>query len=147
MSSVRAKNTELELEIRRRLFNMGFRYRLHQKNLPSKPDMVFLKYSAVIFSHGCFWHQHGCNHSKLPNTRRNWWKAKLEGNRRRDISAIRTLKNLGWRVMVVWECSIRHPGVIRTEALDEVADLAAKFLRSQDLYLEIPRAKHRGNYT
>lgn len=138
MSSVRAKNTRLELEIRRRLFAMGFRFRLHRKDLPGKPDMVFSKYSAVIFVHGCFWHQHGCARSKLPETRRMWWKAKLEGNRDRDIDAISRLSSIGWRVMVVWECSVRQPGTIQTEALDKIAQSAAQFLLSGESYLEVP---------
>lgn len=147
MSSVRDKNTKLELEMRRRLFAMGFRFRLHRKNLPGKPDMVFPKYSAVIFLHGCFWHLHGCDRSKLPDTRRSWWKAKLESNRCRDIEALSSLKNLGWRVFIVWECSIRRPGIVQTEALDKIADRAAKFLISRKLYQEIPKAPYKYKFT
>ena len=138
MSSVRAKNSRFELEIRHRLFAMGFRYRLHRKDLPGKPDMVFPKYSAVIFAHGCFWHLHGCDRSKLPKTRQKWWKEKLEGNQRRDMMTARALKDLGWRVMIVWECNFRRPGVVEIKALDKLAEVAGNFLRSRKTFLEIP---------
>ena len=139
MSSVRAKNTKLEMEIRRRLFAMGFRYRLHGKDLPGTPDMIFPKYSAVIFVHGCFWHHHGCHLSKLPGTRRSWWKKKLEGNRTRDFDVMAELRMLGWRVLVVWECGFRRPKTDRAEALDRVAERASRFLKSERKFLEIPR--------
>ena len=139
MSSVRAKNTKLELEVRRRLFAMGFRYRLHKKNLPGTPDMVFPKYRAVLFVHGCFWHYHGCHLSTLPNTRRSWWKKKLEGNSKRDSAVVSELKNLGWRILVIWECSFRKPKTDRAEALDRIAGRAGSFLKSERKLLEIPR--------
>ena len=97
MSSVRAKNTKLEVEIRRRLFSMGFRYRLHRKNLPGTPDVVFLKYRSVVFINGCFWHYHGCHLSSIPETRRSWWMAKLEETARRDAEAVSELRKLDWR--------------------------------------------------
>ena len=145
MSSVRSKDTKLELEIRHRLFSMSFRYRLHRKDLPGKPDIVLPKYSAVVFINGCFWHLHGCERSKLPNTMRSWWKEKLEGNRRRDIETISALNNLGWRVLVVWECSVRRPGVVRTKAIEKITDCIAEFLRSQISYLEIPKVPCKRN--
>ncbi|MBI5572649.1 MAG: DNA mismatch endonuclease Vsr [Desulfomonile tiedjei] len=145
MSAVRSKNTRLELELRRRLFSMGFRYRLHRKDLPGKPDIVFPKSSAVIFIHGCFWHQHGCQRSKLPATRHDWWKEKLDGNRCRDIEAIDKLKSLGWRVMVVWECSSRRKGVFHTDALHEIAAIAAAFLKSGQSFCELPRHSPKNN--
>ena len=138
MSSVRAKNTKLELEVRRRLFAMGFRYRLHGKNLPGKPDMVFPKYRAVLFVHGCFWHYHGCHLSTLPNIRRSWWKKKLEGNRKRDSKVMSELKDLGWRILVIWECGFRKPKTNRTEALDRIAERAGDFLKSDRNLLKIP---------
>jgi len=139
MSSVRAKNTKLELEVRRRLFAMGFRYRLHGKNLPGTPDMVFPKYRAVLFVHGCFWHHHGCHLSTLPNTRRSWWKEKLEGNRKRDSEVASELKDLGWRILAIWECGFRKPKTDRAEALDRIAERAGSFLKSEQMLLEIPR--------
>jgi DNA mismatch endonuclease, patch repair protein len=137
MSSVRAKNTKLELELRRRLFAMGFRYHIHQRELPGTPDMVFRKYSTVILVHGCFWHNHGCGLSVLPRTRRIWWKKKLEGNRLRDGRVVGRLRELGWRVLIIWECSFRKPRTNRSDALDRVALRAGKFLRSRTSVLEI----------
>ena len=139
MSSVRSKNTKLELEVRRRLFALGFRYRVHGKDLPGTPDMVFPKYRAVLFVHGCFWHYHGCHLSALPNTRRSWWKKKLEGNRKRDSEVVSELKYLGWRILVIWECGFRKPKLDRAEALDRIAERAGSFLKSERKLLEIPR--------
>ena len=139
MSSVRAKNTKLEMEVRCRLFAMGFRYRLHGKNLPGTPDMVFPKYRAVVFVHGCFWHYHGCHLSTLPNTRRSWWKKKLEGNRKHDSDVVSELKDLGWRILVIRECSFRKPKTNRAEALDRIAERAGSFLKSERKLFEIPR--------
>jgi len=139
MSAVRAKNTKIELEIRHRLFVMGFRYRLHVKGLPGKPDIVFPKYRSVIFLHGCFWHYHGCHLTSLPETRRPWWKKKLEENTRRDLKAVTELLDLGWRVLVIWECGFRRTTINRTEALDTIALRAAYFLKSKLKHLEIPR--------
>jgi len=139
MSSVRAKNTKFELEVRRRLFAMGFRYRLHQRNLLGTPDMVLPKYSTVIFTNGCFWHNHGCALSALPHTRHVWWKKKLEKNRLRDGEVVTKLKELGWRILIIWECSFRRPRINRSDALDRVASRAGKFLKSRRSVLEIPK--------
>lgn len=144
MSSVRAKNTKLELEVRRRLFAMGFRYRLHGKDLPGTPDVVFPKYEAVTFVHGCFWHYHGCHLSSLPETRRLWWKKKLEENAKRDDRAIFELQEMGWRVLTIWECAFRKPKTKRAEALDAIAVRAADFLKSNRKRLEIPRLFRNG---
>lgn len=138
MSSVRAKNTMVELEIRRRLFAMGFRYRLHRKDLPGTPDMVFQKYRSVIFIHGCFWHYHGCHLSSIPETRRAWWKTKLEDTARRDSMSVSELQKLGWRILTIWECGFRKPGINRTEALDSISKQAADFLNSNKKQLQIP---------
>lgn len=139
MSSVRAKNTGLEWEIRRRLFAMGFRYRLHRKDLPGTPDMVLAGYRSVIFVHGCFWHYHGCHLSSIPKTRQSWWKTKLEGNARHDSLVVSKLQELGWRILTVWECGFRRPGTNRAKALDGISIRAATFLRSKRKRLEIPR--------
>lgn len=139
MSSVRSKNTRLEVEIRRRIFMMGFRYRLHVTSLPGTPDLVFPKHQSVVFIHGCFWHLHGCHLSSIPATRQAWWKKKLEENADRDSIAISNLKNLGWRILIIWECSIRKPKINRREALDSIAAQAKYFLESKQRFLEIPR--------
>ena len=143
MSSVRAKNTKVEWEIRRRLFTMGFRYRLHRGDLPGTPDMVFPKYCSAVFIHGCFWHYHGCHLSSVPETRRSWWKTKLEGNAKRDAAAVSELRNLGWRILTIWECGFRKAGTNRTKALDVISVQAADFLKSDRRLLEIPQWRHR----
>lgn len=107
MSNIKGKNTKPEMVLRRALHQIGFRYVLHDKRLPGKPDMVFPKYRSVVFVHGCFWHQHqGCKNATMPSTRPDFWKNKLQGNVVRDRERIEELKNLGWRVLVVWECQL-----------------------------------------
>ena len=138
MSAVRAKNTKLETEIRRRLFARGFRYRLHAPYLPGRPDLVLPKYATIIFIHGCFWHYHGCHLSSIPGTRRSWWKKKLEDTVRRDSKAVFELRNLDWRVLIIWECGFRKPKTDRAEALDRIADQVDSFLKSEQTLLEIP---------
>lgn len=137
MSAVRAKNTKLEIEIRRRLFAQGFRYRLHARDLPGTPDIVLPKYSAIVFVHGCFWHYHGCSRSTIPDSRRDWWRKKLEDNRTRDAKVLTEFRRDGWRVVVIWECSVRRPGIDRQKALDRVCLRVGKFLRSKRNLLEI----------
>jgi DNA mismatch endonuclease (patch repair protein) len=108
MSLVRGKNTKPELAVRRLIHRLGYRYRLHRRDLPGSPDLVFSSRRAVIFVSGCYWHRHNCpNGRRLPKTRTSWWRGKLESNRCRDISQQRKLRRAGWRVMVVWECQIR----------------------------------------
>jgi len=143
MSSVRGKNTKIELDMRRRLFAMGLRYRLHRTDLPGTPDMVFPKYQVAIFLHGCFWHYHGCRLSSLPGTRQSWWEKKLEDNAKRDADAVSRLQKMRWRVLVVWECGFRKPKIKREEALDAIAARAADFIRSTRRWLEIPRLSRK----
>lgn len=110
MSRVRSKDTKPEMRVRRLVHAMGFRYRLHRKDLPGKPDMVFPSRKAVIFVHGCFWHRHsGCKLARLPKSRLNFWRSKLEGNSLRDLRNQRRLLDLGWRVLVIWECDLGAP--------------------------------------
>ena len=107
MSRVRGKDTKPELVVRRLVHRLGFRYRLHSRELPGKPDLVFARLKCVIFVHGCFWHRHvGCPLCRLPKSRLDFWKAKLEGNRKRDSRNQRKLRKDGWRLMVVWECQL-----------------------------------------
>ena len=108
MSLVRSKDTSPELALRRLVHKMGFRYRLHVGNLPGKPDMVFPSRRAVIFMHGCFWHRHpGCKLARIPKSRIGFWREKLNKNRKRDLRNIKMLKEMGWRVLIVWECELR----------------------------------------
>lgn len=107
MSRIKGRNTKPEIFLRKLLFARGIRYRLHRKDLPGRPDLVLSKFKAVVFVHGCFWHLHEeCRNSKIPSTRKNFWKKKLEGNRDRDVANRKALLKLGWRVLTVWECSL-----------------------------------------
>jgi DNA mismatch endonuclease (patch repair protein) len=109
MGLVRSVDTKPEMTLRRLVHGMGYRYRLHGGDLPGKPDLVFRSRHAVIFVHGCFWHRHeGCPLARLPKTRVDFWTAKLEGNRKRDMREIAELKKAGWRVFVVWECELKN---------------------------------------
>ncbi|WP_312326769.1 very short patch repair endonuclease [Stenotrophomonas sp.] len=108
MSRIKAKNTKPELIVRRSLWARGFRFGLHSKRLAGRPDLVLPKWKAVVFVHGCFWHAHaGCPFFRLPKTRPEFWAEKLDANRRRDLAAINSLMQNGWRVGVVWECALR----------------------------------------
>jgi DNA mismatch endonuclease, patch repair protein len=107
MAGIRGKNTKPELIIRRGLHAQGFRFLLHDKRLPGKPDLVFPKYQAVIFVHGCFWHGHDCHLFKWPKTRKDFWRKKIERNREVDENATELLKKSGWRSCVVWECALK----------------------------------------
>ena len=108
MSRIKGKDTKPEMLVRKFLFSNGLRYRLHDKKLPGKPDLVLTKYRIVIFVHGCFWHGHnGCKYYVIPKTRTKWWKEKIDGNIERDITAGKQLKSDGWKVIVVWECELK----------------------------------------
>jgi DNA mismatch endonuclease, patch repair protein len=107
MAGIRGKDTKPEMIIRRGLHAKGFRYVLHDKRLPGKPDLVFPKYRAVVFVHGCFWHGHGCHLFKWPKSRRGFWRKKIERNQEIDNNAIAILEKSGWRCCVIWECSLK----------------------------------------
>lgn len=107
MSLIRGTGSAPEMKLRRLVHRMGFRYRLHVKELPGKPDLVFPARNAVIFMHGCFWHRHeGCSLARLPKSKLEFWKPKLEANKERDLRNQRQLESLGWRVLVIWECEM-----------------------------------------
>lgn len=106
MQSVKSKDTKPEMIVRRLLHSMGYRYRLHRKGLPGKPDIVFPGRKKAIFVHGCFWHWHGCPKGQLPKSRLDYWQPKLAKNVKRDRTKQEQLKALGWRVFVVWQCEI-----------------------------------------
>lgn len=123
MSGIRGKNTGPELLVRKGLHKQGLRYRLHGHSLPGNPDLVLKKYKAVVFVHGCFWHLHGCKLFKMPQTRTDFWEAKLEGNRLRDERNLTALLESGWRVAVVWECWLRTANTRdNPEAMKRLAD-------------------------
>ncbi len=120
MGRVKSENTRPEMRVRRRLHALGFRFRLHRKDLPGKPDLTLAKHRTVIFVHGCFWHSHpGCKHATLPTSNREYWEAKIGRNVARDRRNQKLLDEQGWRVVVLWECRIKT-----AEALDvELAPL------------------------
>jgi len=108
MSRIRGKDTKPEMLVRRFLHANGFRYRLHVKTLPGKPDIVLPKYRTVIFVHGCFWHGHkNCRYFKIPRTRTKWWTTKIERNNTNDEKAVKALRKAGWKIITVWECMLK----------------------------------------
>lgn len=107
MGRVRARDTKPEMVVRRAVHAMGYRYRLHAKDLPGKPDLVFRSQKKALFVHGCFWHRHpGCVLARLPKSRRDFWTPKLNANRLRDMKCERSLRDAGWGVLTIWECEL-----------------------------------------
>lgn len=108
MSQVKSENTKPELIVRKFLFSKGLRYRVNDKRLPGKPDLVFPKYKTVIFVNGCFWHHHDCRTSLTPKSNTDFWNEKIKKNIRRDTKNYEDLKKLGWKIIVVWECELTN---------------------------------------
>lgn len=129
MAGIRSKNTKPETIIRKGLHARGFRYSLHPKNLPGKPDIVMPKWRVAIFIHGCFWHRHGCSLSKMPANNAAFWNSKLTANKSRDASMKQQLIEAGWRTATVWECATR--GKFATENLPYLLDRLAAWIRNQ----------------
>lgn len=134
MAAVRSTNTKPELMIRRALHAKGFRFRLHVKDLAGRPDIVLPKYRAAIFINGCFWHGHDCGRTRLPSSNREYWRAKIEGNMRRDAEALTRLAIAGWRTLTVWECAITGKKAFET---NKIADMIAEWLVSYDCSTDI----------
>ncbi len=125
MSQIRSKNTKPEMIVRKYLFSKGFRYKIHDKRLPGKPDIVLPKYRTVIFVHGCFWHGHeGCKYFSIPKTNSDWWKEKIQKNKKLDIKYLHALEFEGWKVMRIFECELKSQTIERT-LLQLVNDLEA----------------------
>jgi len=115
MSRIKGKNTKPEMLVRRFLFAHGYRYRLHDKKLPGKPDIVLPKYKTVIFVHGCFWHGHtNCKYYVVPKTNTDWWLNKINGNIANDDKAAKALKKDGWKIITIWECNLKPARVEKT---------------------------------
>ncbi|MBQ4875262.1 MAG: DNA mismatch endonuclease Vsr [Rickettsiaceae bacterium H1] len=134
MSEIRSKDTKPEIMLRKALFNKGYRYRTHAKNIDGKPDIYLKKYNAVIFFHGCFWHGHNCKLGKLPKTRIEFWKNKIESNKKRDSNIANALKSKGYRVLIVWGCVFQGKGQNR---LGEVIDRVTEWINSKNSSNEI----------
>jgi DNA mismatch endonuclease, patch repair protein len=124
MSRIKGKDTKPEMLVRKFLHANGFRYKLHDKKLPGKPDIVLPKYKTVIFVHGCFWHGHAnCKYFTIPKTRTEWWMDKINTNKANDTKAIRALKKDGWKIITIWECALKTAKVEKT-----LKNLLKKFL-------------------
>jgi DNA mismatch endonuclease (patch repair protein) len=133
MSGIKGKDTKPELALRRALHGLGLRYRLHVPGLPGRPDIVFPRHHAVVQIHGCFWHRHdACQFSTSPSSNVGFWNAKFEETVRRDKRNLATLRQLDWRVAIVWECAINSEGA------EVVARQVAKWLASRNAYCEFP---------
>ena len=130
MSRIRGRNTKPEMILRRGLHSRGMRFRLHRADLPGRPDLVFPKYRAVLFVHGCFWHGHGCQMFKWPQTREDFWREKIQKNQERDSCNVFALREQGWRVLTVWECALRGPARM---ALDDLLDLCIAFIPDREI--------------
>ncbi len=135
MNRVRSRDSSIEKAIRKGLHALGFRFRLCVKNLPGKPDVVLTKYHTIIFINGCFWHAHSCYRSKLPTTRADFWAKKLSENAARDKVNLKQLLDMGWRVAILWECSMR--GKLRLDYCDILEDLTGFIFNNQLNYFEI----------
>ena len=120
MSSVRTRDTAPEVEVRSLLHKLGFRFRLHRKDLKGKPDVVLPGKRSVIFVHGCFWHGHDCPRGRMPESNVLFWEQKIGKNKRRDVETVKTLENEGWRVLTIWQCQTREQ--------IELRELLVKFL-------------------
>jgi DNA mismatch endonuclease (patch repair protein) len=129
MAGIRSRDTSPEMKVRRLLHRHGFRYRLHQKDLPGKPDLVLPRYRVCIFVHGCFWHRHpGCRFATTPSTRPEFWQSKFDQNVARDTRNKNALLTMGWRVLELWECGIRGPEAEMSWLLEAVPDCNQKYL-------------------
>lgn len=129
MSAIKGSNTKPEIAVRQILHSLGFRFRLHRKDLPGRPDIVLAKYRTVVFVHGCFWHRHpGCRLASTPATRAEFWEAKFSRNVIRDRENYEKLMGLGWRIIVVWECDLRNR--------DDLVHRLHSFLKEESLPLD-----------
>lgn len=141
MSGIRGRNTKPELIIRSALHRQGFRFRLHYRQLPGKPDIVLPRYRVLILVNGCFWHGHDCHLFRWPSTRREFWREKISATKRRDQKNLEAYNRLGWRVLTVWECALKG----RKDAeIDQVIEECVSWIRSGDVSGDI-RASRRRN--
>ena len=119
MSAIKSKNTKPEIAVRKLLHSMGYRFRLHRKDLPGSPDIVLPKYKTVIFVHGCFWHRHeNCKYASTPKTRKEFWESKFKANVKRDKEIQEKIKNIGWQSVVIWECELKSKKQIKQKFLE-----------------------------
>ena len=139
MAGIGSKDTAPEIAIRKALHSRGFRYRTHVESLPGRPDIVLPKYRAAILVHGCFWHGHDCRLFRLPTTRRDYWAAKIQRNRERDLAVCLRLSAAGWRHFSVWECALKGPERLEfARVIDEVAEWLSAGRASTELRGKCP---------
>ncbi|MBQ9193374.1 MAG: DNA mismatch endonuclease Vsr [Bacteroidales bacterium] len=144
MSAIHSVSTKPEMKLRRALWHLGFRYRTNDKKLPGKPDIVLPRYRSVVFVHGCFWHGHkGCPTSHIPETNKEFWRAKIARNQERDQAVWRKLEAKGWSVIIVWECQLKKANL--EETIDRVA---GEIVRNGEAYRAVQeeRKKAREEY-
>lgn len=134
MAAVRSRNTKPEVLVRKLLHSAGFRFRLHDTRMPGEPDMVFPRYKAVIFVHGCFWHGHDCHLFRAPSTRPEFWLGKINVNRRRDQSVLYLLAEKGWRTATIWECALKGKSRL---AHQQLIDRCRSWLVADQALMEI----------
>ena len=144
MSRNRHKDSNPEKILRSALHSVGLRFKLHDKKLPGKPDLVFPRYHATVFVHGCFWHSHGCHRSSKPKSNIGYWHLKLKRNHERDAHNITLLLKLNWRVMIVWECALLGTKAISAEILK---DRISAWLKGKEKYKEVPLNKSLNGLT
>lgn len=126
MAAVKSKDTKPELIVRRLAHSLGYRFRLHRKDLPGRPDIVFPARGAVIFVHGCYWHGHHCKRgARIPKTNTAYWKAKIERNVARDVANVAAIEAAGWRVLVLWECEMKDVEVLTQQLVDFLGEPAS----------------------
>lgn len=133
MQKVGTKDTGPEMEVRSLLHRMGYRFRLHRKDLPGTPDIVFPRLRVVIFVHGCFWHAHGCKKGQPPKSRPEYWLPKLNGNRLRDDHHAQELTEAGWGVEVVWQCELKNRAALAARLVEALSHRNFSQLRSADI--------------
>jgi DNA mismatch endonuclease (patch repair protein) len=136
MRAVKSKNTKPELIVRKSLFALGFRYRIHDTKLLRKPDIVFPKYKAVIFVHGCFWHGHSCYLCRKPKSRTDYWNPKIKTNKLQDQSVVEELLSQGWRVELVWECALSK------KIYSELFETLSLWLHSDESFIELQDSRN-----
>ena len=141
MAGIRSTNTKPEMTVRHGLHHRGFRYRLHDRRLPGRPDLVLPRHRAAVFVHGCFWHGHDCPLFRWPRTREDFWRSKITGNQQRDRKNIAALKEANWRVLTIWECALRGTSEPAREALLDGAALWIESASSE----KVLRGDHRGD--
>lgn len=139
MSRIRGRNTKPELLLRRGLHARGLRFRLHRRELPGRPDIVFPRFRAVVFVHGCFWHGHGCHLFAMPATRPEFWREKIGRNAERDGRVVAALRASGWRVLTVWECALRGRDRLAPDAAVQAVE---DFLRSAAAATQVRGGRH-----